>query len=77
VTKIHCADVSQISYHPECTSITAAASGVPDNACAESDGRLLSSRGVWKHLEVRSSTGEVAWSVWENFVLLPDQFTLC
>jgi hypothetical protein len=50
-------------------------SGVPDNAFAESESTLLSSRGVWEHLEVLRSSGVVAQSVWEYWVLLPDQFT--
>ena len=33
-------------------------SGAPENALAESQSTLLSSRGVWDHLEVLGSTGE-------------------
>jgi len=56
--------ISQISEHP-------------GNALAESESTLLSSRGVWEHLEVLRSTGEVTRSVWEDCVLLPDRFTFC
>ena len=52
-------------------------SGAPENALAESQSTLLSSRGVWEHLEVFRSTGAVTWSVWENCELLPDWFTFC
>ena len=38
---------------------------------------VLSSSGVCKHLEVLRSTGEVVRSVWEDSMLLPDQFTFC
>jgi len=51
--------ISQISKHPE-------------NALAESESTLLSSRGVWEHLDVLRSTGEVAQSVWEDCMLPPD-----
>jgi len=51
--------LSQISKHPE-------------NALVESEGTVQSSRGVWEHLEVLRSTGEVTLSVWEDCVLLPD-----
>ena len=47
------------------------------NALVESGSTLLSSRGVWEHLEVLGSTGEVARSVWEDCVLLLDLFTFC
>ena len=50
-------------------------SGAPENALAESESTLLISRGVWEHLEVLRSTGEVAQSVWEDCMLLPDRFT--
>jgi hypothetical protein len=40
-------------------------SGAPENALAESESTLLSSRGAWEHLEVLRSTGEVDRSVWE------------
>jgi len=56
--------ISQILQHSE-------------NALAESESALLSSRGVWEHLEVLRSTGEVAPSVCEDWVSLPDRFTFC
>jgi len=37
----------------------------PENALAESENTLLSSRGAWEHLEVVRSTGEVDLSQWE------------
>jgi len=46
-------------------------------ALAESESNLLSSRGVWGHLEVFRSTGEVNQSVWEVSLLLSDQSTFC
>jgi hypothetical protein len=52
-------------------------SGAPENALGESESTSLGSRGVWEHLEVLRSTGEVARSVWEDCVLLPDRFTFC
>jgi len=52
-------------------------SGAPDNALAESESTLHSSRAVWEYPEVLGSTGEVARSVWEGCLLLPDQFTFC
>ena len=36
---------------------------------------MPSSKGVWEHLEVHRSTGEVTRSVWEDCVWLPDRFT--
>jgi len=51
--------------------------GAPENALAESESTLLSSRGAWEHLEVLRSTGEVDRSVWEVCVWLPDRFTFC
>ena len=50
-------------------------SGVPENAPAESERTLLSSRGAWEHLELLGSTGEVYRSVWEVCVWLPDRST--
>jgi hypothetical protein len=50
-------------------------SDAPENALAESDSTLLSSRGAWEHLEVLRSTGEVDRSVWEVCARLPNQFT--
>jgi len=49
--------------------------GAPVNALAESESILHSSRGVWEHLEVFRSTGEVARSVWEDCMWLPDRIT--
>ena len=46
-------------------------------AHGESESTLLSSRGVWEHLEVLRSTGEVAPSRWEDCVWVPDRFTFC
>ena len=51
--------------------------GAPENALAESENTLLSSRGAWEHLEVLRSTSEGDRSVWEVCVLLPDRFTFC
>jgi hypothetical protein len=51
--------------------------GAPEIALGQSDSTLLSSRGVWEHLEVTRSTGEVGWSVWEDCLLLPARFTFC
>jgi len=51
--------------------------GAPENALTESESTLLSSRGVWERLEVLRSTGDVARSVWEDCVLLPDRITFC
>ena len=50
-------------------------SGAPENALAESESTLLSSRGAWDHLELLGSTGAVYGSVWEVCVWLPDRFT--
>ena len=47
----------------------------PENALEESESTLHSSRAVWEHLEVLGSTAEVAQSVWEVCMLLPDRFT--
>jgi hypothetical protein len=52
-------------------------SGAAETPLAVSESTLLSSRGVWEHLEVLRSTGEVAWSVCEDCVWLPDRFTFC
>jgi hypothetical protein len=51
--------------------------GAPENALAESENYLHSSRGAWEHLEVDESTGEVEWNVWEVCMCLPDWCTLC
>jgi hypothetical protein len=51
--------------------------GAPENALAESENTLLSSRGAWQHLEVLRNTGEVDLSVWEVCVLYLDLFTFC
>jgi len=47
-------------------------SGAPENALSEYEITLLSSRGVWEHLEVLRSTGEVTRSVWEDGVMVLD-----
>ena len=41
-------------------------SGAPESALTESESTLLSSSGVWEHLEVLRSTGEVARSVCDD-----------
>ena len=51
--------------------------GARENALAESESTLISSRRAWEHLELLGSTGEVNRSVWEVCVWLPDQFTFC
>jgi len=43
-------------------------SGAPETALGESESTLLSSRGVWEHLEVLRETAEVARGVWEDCV---------
>jgi hypothetical protein len=50
-------------------------SGTPENALADSESTVLNARAVWEHQEELRSTGEVAHSVWEDWVLLLDQFT--
>jgi hypothetical protein len=50
-------------------------SGACENALAESERTLHSSRGGWAHLEVLGSTGEGYRWVWEVCVWLPDQIT--
>jgi len=52
-------------------------SGARENALAQSQSILQSSRGGWKHLEVLKSTGEGYQSVWEVCVWLPDRITFC
>ena len=52
-------------------------SGARENALAESESTLQSSRGGWEHLEVLRSTGEGYRSVWEVCVRLPDRITFC
>jgi len=52
-------------------------SGACENALAESESTLQSSRGGWEHLEVLRSTGEGYRSVWEVCVWLPDRMTFC
>jgi len=52
-------------------------SGAWENALAESENTLQSSRGGWEHREVLRSTGEGYWSVWEVCVWLPDRITFC
>jgi len=51
--------------------------GAPGNAYAESERTLLSSRWVWERLEVLRNTAEVALSVWEDCMWLPDRITFC
>jgi len=52
-------------------------SGARENALAQSESILQSSRGGWEHLKVCRSTGEGYRSVWEDCVWLPDRITLC
>jgi len=40
-------------------------SGASENALAQSESTLESSRGGWEHLEVIRRTGEGYWSIWE------------
>jgi len=47
-------------------------SKAPVNALAEFGTALVSSRGVWEHLEVLRSPGEVSWSFWEIWICFPD-----
>ena len=49
----------------------------PENALAESENTLLSSRGASEHLEGLRSTAEVDRSVREVCMLIPDRFTFC
>jgi len=51
--------------------------GASENALAESESTLQSSRGAWEHLEVLRSTGEGNRSSWEVCVLFLDRFTFC
>jgi hypothetical protein len=48
-----------------------------DNALAQSESILQSSRVGWEHLEVLRSTGESYKSIWEVCVWLPDPITFC
>jgi len=52
-------------------------SGACQNALAESECTLHSSRGCLEHLEVLRSTGEGYWSVWEVCVWLLGRITFC
>jgi len=52
-------------------------SGARENAPAQSESVLQSSRGSWGNLEVLKSTGEGYQSVWEVWVWLPDRITFC
>jgi len=52
-------------------------SGARENALAQSESILQSSRWGWEHLEVLRSTGEGYRSVWEVCVWLPDRITFC
>jgi len=49
----------------------------PENALAESESTVQSSKGTWEHLEVLRSTGEGSRRVWEVCVWLPDRSTFC
>jgi len=46
-----------------------------ENALAESESTLQSSRGGWKHLEVLRSTGKGYRSLWEVCIWIPDRIT--
>jgi len=52
-------------------------SGALENAVAESESTLQSSRGGWERLEVHKNAGEGNRSVWEVCIWLPDQITFC
>jgi len=52
-------------------------SGAHENALAESQSTLQSSRGGWENLEVLRSTGKGYRSAWEVCVWLPDRYTIC
>jgi len=52
-------------------------SGAPENALAESESTLQSSREDREHLEVLRSTGEGYQRVWEVCTWLPDRFSFC
>jgi len=45
--------------------------GAPENALADSESTLVSSREAWEHLEVLRSTGKVDRGVWEVGMWLP------
>jgi len=51
--------------------------GACENALAQSESTLQSSRGGWEHLGVLRSSGEGYQSVWEGCVWLPDLITFC
>jgi len=51
--------------------------GAPENALAQSESILQSSRGGWEYLEVLRSTGEGYRSVPEVCIWLPDRITFC
>ena len=51
-------------------------SEAPENALAEFESTVFTSKGVWEHLEVLRRTGEDTRKVWENCVILLDQFPL-
>jgi len=51
--------------------------GARENALAESESTLQSSRGGWEHLEVLGSTGEVTRSAVEDCMCLLDRITFC
>jgi len=77
--ELHTSIILYVKSHsiPSAAPLLPVLTGGPENAVAESDSTLLSCRGVWEHLQVCRRTGEVAQSVWEDWVLLPDWFTLC
>jgi hypothetical protein len=52
-------------------------SGAGENALAESQSTLQTSRGGWEHLKVLESSGEGYRSVWEVCISLLDQITFC
>jgi hypothetical protein len=52
-------------------------SGAPENAIAESESTLRSSKGAWVYLEVFRSNPEGYWSVWEVCMWLLYRFTFC
>jgi len=51
--------------------------GARENALAQSESTLQSSRWGWEHLGVLRSNGEGYQSVWEGCVWLPDWITFC
>ena len=51
--------------------------GARENALAESESKLQSSRGGWEHLEVLRSTGEGYRSDWKGYAWLLGRITFC